>query len=86
MRVLRAATLRRIVRACIATALVGFAGVAAPTHALAVSMRSHGRGGIVLVVPPDSESWKESIVQPITYAAVPPYSALAKLSRPAVRR
>jgi hypothetical protein len=52
---------------------------------LAVSMRAHGRGGSLLVVPADTENWKESVVQPILYALTPPFSALAKLAmeRPA---
>jgi hypothetical protein len=48
---------------------------------LAVSMRAHGRGGCVLVVPAGQEVWRESIVQPISYAASPPFSVLAHLSR-----
>src|SRR5262249_3442441 len=35
---------------------------------LAVSMRAHGRGGLLLVVPPGSDRWRESILQPISYA------------------
>src|SRR6266481_3018223 len=46
---------------------------------LAVSMRAHGRGGCLLVVPTDSESWQESIVQPLAYAVSPPFSKLAQL-------
>jgi hypothetical protein len=46
---------------------------------MAVSMRAHGRGGLLLVVPADTEAWQESILQPITYSVVPPYSALADL-------
>ena len=46
---------------------------------LALSMRRHGRGGILLVVPSDSEEWRESIVHPITYAVDPPFSELANL-------
>ncbi len=46
---------------------------------LALSMRRHGRGGILLIVPPDSEEWRESIVQPITYAVDPPFNELADL-------
>jgi hypothetical protein len=46
---------------------------------LALSMRRHGRGGILLVVPPDSDAWRESIVQPITYAVAPAFSELADL-------
>jgi hypothetical protein len=48
---------------------------------LAVSMRAHGRGGLLLVVPPGSDAWRESIVQPITYAVSPPFTELAELSR-----
>ena len=46
---------------------------------LAVSMRAHRRGGMLIVVPPGTESWRESIVQPIPYAARPPFSELAHL-------
>ena len=35
---------------------------------LAASMRSHGRGGALLVVPSGTETWRESIVQPILYS------------------
>jgi hypothetical protein len=55
---------------------------------LAVSMRAHGRGGCVLVVPAGLEDWRESIVQPISYATSPPFSVLARLSqeKPARKR
>ena len=46
---------------------------------LALSMRRHGRGGILLVVPPGSDEWRESIVQPIIYAVAPAFSELADL-------
>jgi len=46
---------------------------------LAVSMPAHGRGGSLLVVPANTEHWRESLVQPILYALAPPFSALAKL-------
>ncbi len=46
---------------------------------LAVSMRAHGRGGSLLVVPQGSEGWRESIVQPVNYAVSPPYTELAEL-------
>lgn len=48
---------------------------------LAVSMRAHGRGGALLVVPSSSDyqAWRESIVQPIPYSVMPPYSELAEL-------
>lgn len=48
---------------------------------LAVSMRAHGRGGIVLVVRTDTDAWRESIVHPIPYAVRPPFTALADLLR-----
>jgi hypothetical protein len=34
---------------------------------LALAMRSHGRGGLLLVVPPSSSAWLHSIVKPINY-------------------
>jgi len=46
---------------------------------LAASMRTHGRGGSLLVVPRDSYGWRDSIVSPVLYAAEPPYSELAGL-------
>jgi hypothetical protein len=48
---------------------------------LAVSMRAHGRGGSMLMVPAASDSWRESIVQPIPYHVLPPFTALADLVR-----
>ncbi|MFL6284296.1 MAG: putative sensor domain DACNV-containing protein [Pyrinomonadaceae bacterium] len=48
---------------------------------LAASMRTHGRGGSLLVVPEGSNEWRESIVRPVPYAAEPPYSELAELMR-----
>jgi hypothetical protein len=48
---------------------------------LAVSMRAHGRGGSLLLVPAGSESWRESIVWPMPYAVSPPFSHLATLIR-----
>lgn len=48
---------------------------------LAVSMRAHGRGGIILMVPSIGEEWRESIVSPIPYAIQPPFTALADLLR-----
>ncbi len=52
---------------------------------LAVSMRAHGRGGSLLVVPHDSDSWRESILQPVSYAVAPPFSELAELMRQDVK-
>jgi hypothetical protein len=48
---------------------------------LAVSMRTHGRGGALLVVPHGSESWRDSIIHPVLYSAEPPHSELAELMR-----
>ncbi|HTI41591.1 MAG TPA: hypothetical protein VL693_07175 [Vicinamibacterales bacterium] len=48
---------------------------------LAVSMRAHRRGGLLIVVPPGSDAWRESIVQPISYDAQPPFTELAQLVR-----
>ncbi len=69
------------------TALLGFG---APTTQdgtvnvlvqLAASMRAHGRGGSLLVVPQGSEAWRASIVHPVSYAVVPAYTELAELMR-----
>ena len=46
---------------------------------LALAMRRHGRGGILLVVPADSDEWRESIVHPIRYAVEPPFSELREI-------
>jgi hypothetical protein len=48
---------------------------------LAVSMRRHGRGGSLLVVPGGSHAWLESIVQPVGYGISPPFTRLAELLR-----
>jgi hypothetical protein len=48
---------------------------------LAVSMRAHGRGGLLLVVPAGTQSWRESILHPVTYAIAPAFSGLADLMR-----
>lgn len=48
---------------------------------LAVSMRAHRRGGIILMVPADGDGWRESIVHPIPYAIEPPFTALSDLLR-----
>ncbi|MEP7307831.1 MAG: putative sensor domain DACNV-containing protein [Acidobacteriota bacterium] len=55
---------------------------------LAVSMRAHGRGGLLLLVPPGTDAWRESIVRPIAYAVSPPFSELAELCQdtPAARQ
>ena len=79
------------------TSLLGFESPAAwITHRdsvnvliqLAVSMRAHGRGGVMLVVSADSDAWQDSIVRPIPYAIVPGFAELAQLNRepPEVKR
>ena len=70
--------------------LASLLGVAAPAPTpraagdvlvrLAVSMRAHGRGGTLLVVPP-GERWRESVVPSIPYAVAPAYTELADLVR-----
>ncbi|WP_233219179.1 putative sensor domain DACNV-containing protein [Adhaeribacter arboris] len=44
---------------------------------LAASMRAHGRGGILLVVPAGTQAWRESIIHPISYAVQPAFTGLA---------
>ena len=44
---------------------------------IAVSMRAHGRGGLLLVVPTDTAAWRDSIVQPVLYGVDPPFAELA---------
>ena len=46
---------------------------------LAISMRAHGRGGTLLVVPAGTEAWRESIVRPIGYAVDPAFTELTDL-------
>jgi hypothetical protein len=46
---------------------------------LAISMRAHGRGGSLLVVPAETQLWCESIARPVLYSVAPPFSALGEL-------
>jgi hypothetical protein len=46
---------------------------------LAVSMRAHRRGGLMIVVPPGTDVWRDSIVQPIAYPVRPAFSELSHL-------
>ncbi len=48
---------------------------------IAVSMRTHKRGGTLLMVPAEGDAWRESIVRPIAYAVEPPFTELAELVR-----
>lgn len=43
---------------------------------LATSMRAHGHGGSLLVVPSGSEAWRDSIIHPITYPVTPAFDQL----------
>lgn len=47
---------------------------------LAASMRVHGRGGALIVIPSSNQTWEESIVQPVLYSVAPPFSELATLA------
>jgi hypothetical protein len=68
-------------------ALLAFTAAATngPQHSLNIlvqlsaSMRAHGHGGSLLVVPSDSDRWRESIAQPILYSITPAFSALSEL-------
>jgi hypothetical protein len=46
---------------------------------LAASMRAHGHGGTLLVVPAMDEEWRVSIVHPIFYSVSPPFAKLSNL-------
>jgi len=48
---------------------------------LSTSMRVHGHGGLLLVVPSESDRWRGSIAQPILYSITPAFSALSELMR-----
>jgi hypothetical protein len=48
---------------------------------LAVSMRAHGRGGLLLVVPAGSNGWRDSVLHPVPYEMTPLFSDLAMLTR-----
>lgn len=68
------------------TSLVGAAdqrsasGLTAVLIQLAASMRQTGHGGTLLVVPANSDGWRESMVVPMQYEVDPPYSGLSALS------
>ncbi|MBV8859401.1 MAG: hypothetical protein JOZ02_20885 [Acidobacteria bacterium] len=67
------------------TSLLGFGSVSAPADQtdalvqLAVSMREHGRGGTLLVVPAGSDAWRESVLWPTLYAVEPAFTELREL-------
>lgn len=47
---------------------------------LAVSMRTHKRGGILLIVPEHSD-WRSSTAKPLLYGLQPPYRVLSQILR-----
>jgi hypothetical protein len=71
----------------ILSSLLGFESPNSPADSvnvfveLAVSMRAHGRGGSLLVVPEKTDAWRESIIRPVPYSVLPPFSELADLLR-----
>src|SRR6185295_6204747 len=70
-------------------ALLAFTAAATngPQHSLNVlvqlstSMRAQGHGGSLLVVPSESDRWRESIAQPVLYSIIPPFIGLSELSQ-----
>jgi len=46
---------------------------------LAASMRAHGHGGSLLVVPSGTDAWRDSIIHPITYPVTPAFDQLKTL-------
>jgi hypothetical protein len=48
---------------------------------LSASMRAHGHGGALLVVPTNTDAWRDSIVQPILYSTSPSFTALSDLMK-----
>jgi len=74
------------------TSLLGFSSPASWNDSvnlhvqLAVSMRAHGHGGLLLVVPADSDEWRDSIIHPISYAIDPPFCGLADLMKEKVTK
>ncbi|QHL88227.1 hypothetical protein GU926_12610 [Nibribacter ruber] len=67
------------------SSLLGFASAASWDDSvnvlvqLAVSMRAHGRGGTLLLVPTNDGAWRNSIMHPIQYAVAPAFTELADL-------
>jgi hypothetical protein len=74
------------------TSLLGFNSPASWNNAvnlhvqLAVSMRAHGHGGLLLIVPFDNDQWRESIIHPISYAVTPAFCGLADLMKQEVSK
>ena len=61
-----------VVASLLGVELAGFSGPSTNVLVqIAASMRAHGRGGALLVVPAGSEGWQESIVSPVLYEVSP---------------
>lgn len=52
---------------------------------IAVAMRAHKRGGIMLVVPAETQSWRDSILHPMKYVVAPAYDGIFYLMEQDVR-
>ncbi|HEY1023623.1 MAG TPA: hypothetical protein VGE26_00555, partial [Sphingobacteriaceae bacterium] len=48
---------------------------------LALSMRRHGHGGILLIAPSETDAWQESVIQPMAYSITPLEQGLSVLVR-----
>lgn len=48
---------------------------------LSLSMRDHKKGGILLIVPKDDDTWRSSIAHPISYEISPTYKELSSAYR-----
>ncbi|WP_201747885.1 putative sensor domain DACNV-containing protein [Chitinophaga vietnamensis] len=48
---------------------------------IAVSMRAHGKGGILLVIPVCNPSWRDSIIHPLQYPVSPGFRGITDLLR-----
>ena len=68
------------------TSLLGFESsvswAQAPTTfvRLAVAMRAHGHGGSLLVIPSETDSWRDSIMPPMRYALSPAFAGMVQLN------
>jgi hypothetical protein len=67
------------------TSLLGLSSSSDPAESvnvlvqLAASMRAHGRGGLLLIVPSGSDAWQESVLTPMTYGVSPKFTGLAEV-------
>ena len=51
---------------------------------LAAAMRQHGCGGSLLIVPPQSKEWLESLVLPLSYSISPAFTRLTEIIQQSV--